>query len=67
MTLVVILNIIGCAFVLIGICTLLGWAIQSSCAARPSEVVLRGERRRPAPARSRPAAQRSGRLRPFPS
>lgn len=69
MTLVVILNIVGSAFVVIGICTLLGWAIHSSRATRAAEVAARRERRRPAPApaQSRAAGQRSGRLRPFPS
>lgn len=62
MTLVVILNIVLCAFVVIGICSMLGWSIHRS---RQVRIVTATARRERATRAARAAAPRRGGLRPI--
>jgi hypothetical protein len=63
MTLVVIVNVVLCAFVVVGICSLLGWSIHRS---RQVRVAAAAARRQRASAARRSGAPQTGRLRPFP-
>jgi hypothetical protein len=63
MTLVVVLNILFAAFVVVGICSLLGWSIHRSRQARLAVATARPGREARA---SRAAAPRRRELRPFP-
>jgi hypothetical protein len=63
MTLVVIINAVLCAFVVVGICSLLGWSIHRSRQVRVAAARAHRERTA-APARA--ATRRRGQLRPFP-
>jgi predicted negative regulator of RcsB-dependent stress response len=62
MTAVVVLNVVLCAFVVLGIVSLLGWSIHRSRQVRVATAAARRER----VAARRSPATRGAQLRPFP-
>lgn len=62
MTLVVIINVVLCAFVVVGICSLLGWSIHRSRQVRIATAAARRERTAQA---GRASARQRGALRPL--